>query len=288
MNKEALKKKMSKVITALVTPFKDQVVDYKSFENLLQQQLDSGIKDFVINGTTAESPTLTNQEVENLFDHAKKKVLDSGSIILGTGSNSTLATTKNTQRAAELGADAALVVVPYYNKPTQEGLYLHFKTIADSCDIPIILYNVPGRTITSLGLETIKKLSEHPRIIGIKEASGDIAFAKQIRETCGDQFLLLSGDDATYEQFLFSGGDGIISVASHIVPKAFLEKNIQDYQRLITILFQEPNPTPVKMALYIQKIIQSPECRLPLLKMTALGAEVLTKEMSRLNLIPGN
>lgn len=270
--------KISGLITALVTPFKNQMVDYESLEMLIERQISDGIQGFVVNGTTAESPTLTTDEVDSIFKFIKKKTKDTIPIILGTGTNSTDETVKKTLKASEIGADAALVVVPYYNKPPQRGLIKHFETVASSSQIPIILYNVPGRTITSLEVESVHTLSQHENIIGIKEASGNIGLAKELREKCGKDFILLSGDDVTYVDFLMAGGNGAISVASHILAKEIkkwqgwvLEGKsnlaVQDLERLrklINALFCEANPIPVKKALQLQKIISSAELRLPL------------------------
>jgi 4-hydroxy-tetrahydrodipicolinate synthase len=175
--------------------------------------------------------------------------------------------------------------VPYYNKPPQRGLFEHFKAVADAVNIPTILYNVPSRTITALEIETIKKLSEHPKIIGIKEASGNIQLAHQIRQTCGEEFLLLSGDDGSYEAFVSAGGDGVISVASHIIPGPMKKINLAGYKELIDLLFIEANPIPVKMALYLMGIIKSPELRLPLVSLSEQGSDKLKSEMKKRGLI---
>jgi 4-hydroxy-tetrahydrodipicolinate synthase len=161
----------------------------------------------------------------------------------------------------------------------------HFKAAADSVEIPTILYNVPSRTVTSLEVETIKKLSEHPRIIGIKEASGNIEFAKKIANACGKEFTLLSGDDGTYEHFVAAGGTGVISVASHIIPKAMIDVEISPNKELIDLLFVEANPIPVKMALHLMGIIQTPDVRLPLVKMSEGNAAKLKQELKRKKLI---
>ena len=171
-----------------------------------------------------------------------------------------------------MGADALLVVVPYYNKPSQKGLIEHFNAVADAVSVPVILYNVPSRTITSLSLSTIFQLSKHKNIIGIKEASGNISFAKEIIKTCSSEFLMLSGDDGSYPEFIIAGGHGIISVTSHIIPEVFINllkergesHEFKRYHRLINLLFAEANPLPVKKALQLLNIISSAELRLPL------------------------
>lgn len=278
-------KKFSGVITALITPFQKGQIDFASLERLVDFQIKSGIQGFVINGTTAESPTLTSTEREKIFRFVRERVPKNFPLIMGTGSNSTAKTIEESKEAEKFGADAILVVVPYYNKPPQRGLLEHFKAIADETHIPNILYNVPSRTITFLELETIKKLSEHPNIYGIKEASGNIELDRQIRQSCGESFLLLSGDDASYDDFMKAGGDGVISVSSHILPKAMLEKKASENLELIDLLFCEANPIPVKMALHLMGIIQSPECRLPLVTLADVHTEKLKKVMKQKGLI---
>lgn len=261
--------KFSGAITALITPFKNGSIDFVSFERLVKMQVQKGIQGFVINGTTAESPTLTQSEVEQLFYQAKA-IAKNLPIIVGVGSNSTEATIASARKAEKWGADAVLVVVPYYNKPPQRGLFAHFKAVADSINIPVILYNVPGRTITALELGTIVQLSNHPNIVAIKEASGNLDFATRIHQECASKLQLLSGDDESYEGFLKCGGQGIISVASHLIPEAFVKGQIEPYLSLIQACYIEANPIPIKMALYLMGVIDSPECRLPLV--TALDS----------------
>lgn len=273
------------VITALITPFKKGEVDYASLEKLVQYQLDKKIAGFVINGTTAESPTLKKQEKKEIFSFVKSKVPDNFPLIMGTGSNSTEETKEAAREAEKIGADAQLVVVPYYNKPPQRGLFAHFKSVAESVQIPTILYNVPSRTITALELETIKKLSEHPQIIGIKEASGNIEFAKEIRKSCGESFILLSGDDGTYDEFMEAGGDGVISVASHIIPEVMNNKKARANKELIDLLFVEANPIPVKKALNLMGIIDSAECRLPLVELSDANTQRLLRTMQSKGLL---
>jgi 4-hydroxy-tetrahydrodipicolinate synthase len=204
---------------------------------------------------------------------------------MGVGTNSTAQTCQNAKVAEALGADAILVVVPYYNKPPQRGLFQHFMQVTESTQLPVILYNVPGRTITSLEVETIAKLAEHPRIVAIKEASGNIEFAKSILSRCSKSLTLLSGDDESYEAFLKAGGEGIISVASHILPKEFVNKKIQNHLNLIKLLYVEPNPIPVKMALYLLGQIESPECRLPLVTALDSTAEKLKAALKQSGLL---
>ncbi len=284
-------KKLTGVLTALITPFKNSEVDYESLKKLVQFQLKNGVDGFVINGTTAESPTLTEQERKKIFKYVQSEAGKDVPLIMGTGTNSTEESIARTKEASELGADAALVVVPYYNKPPQRGLFAHFKKIAEYSDIPVILYNVPSRTIAKLELETLVNLSKVKNIIGIKEASGDIDFAKKMREQTPKDFILLSGDDGCYVDFLKAGGDGIISVGSHILPKEFSEVQKRKFDALlkhmptINDLYIEANPIPVKMALYLMGIISSAELRLPLMQMSEDLVPRLKKTMQTSGLI---
>jgi 4-hydroxy-tetrahydrodipicolinate synthase len=272
-------KKFKGVFSALITPFENGDVDFPSLKRLVEFQIDSGINGFVINGTTAESPTLTETEREKIFRFVRECSPANFPLIMGTGSNSTAKTIEESRQAEKMGADGILVVVPYYNKPPQRGLLEHFKAIADATQIPNILYNVPSRTITFLELETIKKLSEHPNIYGIKEASGNIELARQMRQLCGESFILLSGDDASYDDFMAAGGDGVISVASMVIPEAMLRIKTKEHRDLIDMLFVEANPIPLKKALQLMGIIKSPECRLPLVTLADVHTEKLKKLM---------
>lgn len=280
-----MNKKFSGVVTALITPFLNGKVDFASLEKLVELQLLDGVEGFVINGTTAESPTLLSAERAEIFKFVKKLVPPNFPLWMGTGSNSTADTIENSKTAEKLGADALLVVVPYYNKPPQEGLFQHFKSVVEQTGLPLFMYNVPSRTVAALALETIQRLAEHPRIIGIKEASGNIEFAKKIRQSCPENFILLSGDDGSYDEFIQAGGDGVISVSSHLIPKQMKMLKARQHAKLIDLLFCEPSPMPVKMALWKMKVIASPECRLPLVTMSATGAEQLCLEMQKLGLL---
>lgn len=286
-------KNLKTTFTALITPFLNQQVDYDSLENLIRFQIQNGIGGFVINGTTAESPTLETEEVQKIFKFTRNIVGSSFPLVMGTGSNSTLKTIKESVLAKELGADAILVVVPYYNKPPQRGLVQHFTHVANNAHLPLLLYNVPGRTMTSLSIESVMELSKVKNIVGIKEASGNIPFASEIRHKCPKDFILLSGDDGTYIDFLNSGGDGIISVASHIIPKEFVKwlenpkqaESFSKYKNLIDLLFIEANPIPVKKALQFLGIIKSAELRLPLMEMESALSAKLKTELMRVGLI---
>lgn len=270
--------KFKGVFSALVTPFDQGEVDYASLEKLIEYQTTQGIHGFVINGTTAESPTVTMAETKKIFSIVRALVGIQFPLILGTGSNSTAKTIEQTKMATEWGADAALVVVPYYNKPSQKGLVEHYKAIAKNSEVPIIMYNVPGRTITSMTADTIMELAEVKNILGIKEASGDIVFDKTLKQKLPQNFLFLSGDDGTYLDFLKLGGHGIISVMSNIIPRQTTEwtQNIlrgeiqptedmfKGFKPLIDAMYVEANPIPLKWMLYKKGLIKSPEMRLPL------------------------
>lgn len=268
------------VYTALVTPFKNGQVDEKSLINLVQQQLKNGVKKFVVNGTTAESPTLSQEESLELLKLITKTAGPEATIMFGSGSNNTRKTVEFSLKAVAAGAKSLLVVVPYYNKPPQQGLFEHFKTIADEVAVPILLYNVPGRTITSLELETIQKLSKIKNIVGIKEATGNLEFGKQIINSCEKSWSVLSGDDETCLDLQKAGGKGVISVCSHIMPKKMSEwfsaaveqKQLEDFygaRELIRSLYMTSNPIPVKAALQILGVIESDELRLPLCRLSA-------------------
>lgn len=274
------KKISSGVVTALVTPFKNDKIDWGSFEKLLDFQVKNGVDGFVINGTTAESPNLSLKEVKEIYNFVKPKV-QGKTMIIGAGSNSTYKTIELHQEFKDLKPDAYLDVVPYYNKPTQEGLFQHFDKIASASSAPVILYNVPSRTLTSLGLEVIERLTANANIKGIKEASGDLDFMKAIKQIAPEDWTLMSGDDETGVDFVALGGDGAISVLSHLVPKTMKElfalaktnhmeasKKFAPLLRLAGLIFVEPNPTPVKWALYAKGILNSAECRLPLLALS--------------------
>lgn len=286
-------------ISALVTPFLNGEVDYASLEKLVAYQLDNGIKGFVVNGTTAESPTLTSAEVSKIFSLVRAQAGVHFPLILGTGSNSTVKTIEATKKASELGANAALVVVPYYNKPPQRGLLEHFKAVARAAEVPIILYNVPGRTITGMTVDTVADLAEIKNILGIKEATGDIKFDQELINRVPKNFLMLSGDDPTYIEFLKLGGTGIISVMSNLITKecsrwtdlmmsgkvSEAEADFKKYLKLIGQMYCEANPIPVKWMLYKKGIIKSPEMRLPLVTLDAKFHAEITSEMLTLGLI---
>lgn len=253
-----------RVITAMVTPFTPEgQVDYEMAARLAQHLVENGSEGLAICGTTGESPTLTWDEEYQLFQVVLERVGDRASVIAGTGSNSTREAISATAKAAKLGVHGSLQVCPYYNKPPQEGLYQHFKAIAERSDIPLILYNIPARTGVSLLPETVARLAEIPSIIGIKEATGSIEQASAVRELTRPDFLIYAGDDALTLPLLSVGAHGIISVASHLVGpqmqqmvKAFITGDVLQaqtiHQRLLPLfraLFLTTNPIPVKCAL---------------------------------------
>jgi len=257
-------KKLGRLLTAMVTPFnKEGMVDYEQAKRLALALLNSGSEGLVIVGTTGESPTLIRQEELRLFAEVKSAVGEQGSVIAGTGSNSTAEAVEATKEAEKIGVDACLLVVPYYNKPTQEGLYQHFKTIAQSTSLPCIPYNVPSRTVTNLSADTVIKLSHIDNIIGVKEASGNLDQISQIISNTSDDFLVWSGNDSDTLPMLALGGYGIISVASHLVGNQIKEmidsftsgktdKAAEIHRHLLPLinaLFVVSNPVPVKYAL---------------------------------------
>ena len=251
------------MLTAMVTPFNDKgEVDYDQAKKLALALMDSGSEGLVVVGTTGESPTLVREEEYELFRVVKEAVGDRGAVVAGTGSNSTSEAVSATKGAEKIGVDGCLLVVPYYNNPTQEGLYRHFKTIADSTSLPCILYNVPSRTVRSLTVDTIVRLSEIENIIGVKEASGDMQQVSHTIERTRDDFYVWSGNDSDTLNVLALGGYGVISVASHLVGKqisemiyAFLNgetgKAAEIHRHLLPLinaLFIIANPIPVKYA----------------------------------------
>ncbi len=280
-------------IVALLTPLNSAgELDEKRLIKLIEMHLAEGTQGFVLNGTTGEAPTLTEKERERTLkigiELAKNKV----PIIMGTGTNSTIETIRQTKKAEEWGADACLIVTPYYNKPTQEGLYQHFEMVAKSTQLPIILYNVPTRTACDLLPETVGKLSTLDNIVGIKEASGEVARCQRILQLCDKSFDLLTGCDDSALAFMLQGGHGVISVTANIAPKLMRDmcqaaKN-RDVQKAGSInsklmplhknLFLEANPIPVKWAAYEMGWIED-NIRLPLTRLSKANQEVLKAAM---------
>ena len=257
-------KKIGRLLTAMVTPFNENgEVDYEQGKKLASALLNSGSDGLVVVGTTGESPTLIREEELRLFAEIKSAAGERGAVIAGTGSNSTAEAVEATKGAERIGVDACLLVVPYYNKPTQEGLYQHFKTIAQSTSLPCILYNVPSRTVTSLAADTVIRLSQVDNIIGIKEASGNLEQIAKIISGAPDDFLVWSGNDSDTLPILALGGYGVISVASHLVGNqikemidSFVAGKMEEAAAihrhllpLVNALFILSNPIPIKYAL---------------------------------------
>ena len=285
-------------IVAIVTPFRNGKVDEEALRRLIEEQIMAGTDGIAPCGTTGESTTLSHEEhdrvIEITVDAVKKRV----PVIAGTGSNSTAEALRLTKHAWKAGADAALIVCPYYNRPTQEGLYLHYRAIAEEVPIPIVIYNIQGRTGVNMATETLARLAEIPNIVGVKEASGSLKQMSDVIHLCGPDFSVLSGDDIFTLGLLAIGGKGVISVISNVVPgdmagmvDAFaagdLEKARQLHYRmspLIDALFIETNPIPVKAALAMMGKIAY-ELRLPLCKMAEKNHAVLKKVMQDYGLI---
>jgi 4-hydroxy-tetrahydrodipicolinate synthase len=270
----------SGALVAIVTPFRRGGVDEKAFRRLIEFQIENGTNAIIPCGTTGESATMSHDEHKRVVELAVKAVDGRVPVVAGTGSNSTAEAVELTRHAHKAGADAALMILPYYNKPTQEGIYLHFKTVAKAVPLPIILYNMPGRTGINAQPETVARLARIKNIVGIKEASANMEQIARIVELCGDGFDVLSGDDAMTLPIMAVGGKGVVSVASNVVPKQVAEMTAawlkgdaagarERFFRLLPLfraLFLETNPIPIKMALGFMGLI-GPEMRLPLCPM---------------------
>ncbi len=287
------------IYTALITPFTSSgAVDEKAFQEFVEWQIGQGVHGLVPCGTTGESPTLSHEEHNRVIKLCVEVAKGRVPVMAGTGSNSTEEAIMTTRYAKEAGADCALIVAPYYNKPTQEGLYQHFKAINDAVDIPIILYNVPGRSIVDIKDETIARLAELPNIVGLKDATGDLARPYILRNKLKGEFQLLSGEDMTAVAFNASGGQGCISVASNIMPKACAKIQEaclkKDYVSALTlqdrlvplnsILFCETSPGPVKYAASLMgKCL--PNLRLPLVDVSDSAKKEIKNILSNLGLL---
>lgn len=271
-----------RVSTAMVTPFdKKGHVDFAKTTKLVNYLIANGTESLVVAGTTGESPTLSKEEKLALFEHVVKAVDKRIPVIAGTGSNNTYASVELTKKAEQLGVDGIMVVGPYYNKPNQEGLYQHFKAIAESTKLPIMIYNIPGRSAVNIHPNTIIELSKIPNIVAVKEASGDLNAMTKIIANTAEDFDLYSGDDSMALPVLAIGGAGVISVASHVIGnelqamvQAFLngdtQKAAEVHQKYLPImqgLFAAPNPVPVKTALQL-KGLDVGSVRLPLVPLT--------------------
>lgn len=271
-----------RVSTAMVTPFDHKGhIDFAKTTQLVNYLIENGTESLVVAGTTGESPTLSKEEKLALFGHVVKAANKRVPVIAGTGSNNTYASIELTKKAEQLGVDGIMVVAPYYNKPSQEGLYQHFKAVAEATTLPVMVYNIPGRTAVNILPETIIRLSKIPNIVAVKEASGDLNAMTRIIANTDDEFALYSGDDGMALPVLSIGGVGVVSVASHVIGnemqemvKAFLagenQKAATLHQKLLPImqgLFAAPSPAPVKTALQI-KGLDVGSVRLPLVGLT--------------------
>ncbi|MGC9931318.1 4-hydroxy-tetrahydrodipicolinate synthase [Priestia aryabhattai] len=285
-----------KVATAMVTPFDHKGnIDFEKTTQLINYLISSGSDALVIAGTTGESPTLSTEEKLALFRHSVKVVDGRVPVVAGTGSNNTYASIELTKKAEEIGVDAIMIVAPYYNKPNQEGLYQHFKTIAESTELPVMLYNIPGRSVINMSVDTIVRLAELPNVVALKDASGDLDAMTAIIAQTSDDFALYSGDDGLTLPVLAIGGTGIISVASHVIGNEMQEmvklyesgnpkEAAKIHQRIVPVmksLFAAPSPTPVKTALQL-KGLDVGSVRLPLVPLTEEERQTLVSTLNTL------
>ena len=286
---------------ALVTPFKDGKLDDETYIKLIHFHIKNGTNGLVPAGTTGESPTLSHKEHERVIELCVKESGGTLPVFAGTGSNSTEEAISLTSHAEKIGANGALIVTPYYNKPTQEGLYQHYKSINDKCGIPIIIYNIPGRSVIDMSVDTMARLFELKNIIGVKDATGDLNRVEQTLKKMGSEFIQLTGNDDNALEFNKRGGVGAISVTANIAPKLCSEfqknsimndeKSILEAQRLDKILqpihnsmFIESNPSPVKYAAKLLKLCED-DVRLPLVKVTDSTKEIVKKALHSAKLI---
>ena len=295
--------KITGAITALVTPMRQNGdIDYPSLESLIEMQIDNGISSIVAVGTTGESATIEVSEHIEVIEFFVKKINGRIPLIAGTGANATKEAVYLTNSAKDLGVDAVLLVTPYYNKPTQEGLYQHYMSIADAVEIPQILYNVPSRTAVHIESKTVSRLAQHQNITGLKDATGDMEIFEQLNELCAleiqnNTFCLYSGDDETSYEFIKRGGHGTISVTSNLLPALVSSmyqnakdkdpeaKKINEYLSGINrALFIQSNPIPVKYALFKMGLIEK-GIRLPLTPLSEKHFDVLNNELEKLDLI---
>ena len=286
---------------ALVTPFKDNKLDIESYIKLIHFHLDNGTSGLVPAGTTGESPTLSHDEHQKVIDLCIKESQGKIPVIAGTGSNSTAEAISLTTHAEKAGANAALIVTPYYNKPTQEGLYQHYKAINDKCGLPIIIYNIPGRSVIDMTVETMARLFELKNIVGVKDAAGNLETVDEQLNLMGKEFIQLTGNDDNALEFNRRGGVGAISVTANIAPKLCSEfqslsmltdkkskqeaKNFDDIlQPLHNAMFVESNPSPVKFAAK-QLGLCDDAVRLPLVKVTEQTKEIINKALRSTKLV---
>ena len=286
---------------ALVTPFKNDKLDDETYIKLIHFHIKNGTNGLVPAGTTGESPTLSHSEHERVVELCVKESNGKLPVFAGTGSNSTEEAISLTTHAEKIGANGALIVTPYYNKPTQEGLYQHYKAINDKCGIPILIYNIPGRSVIDMSVDTMARLYELKNIIGVKDATGDLNRVNETLKKIGKDFVQLTGNDDNALEFNKRGGVGAISVTANIAPKLCSEfqklsvmnddKSISDAEKLNKILqpvhhsmFVESNPSPVKYAAKLLKLCED-EVRLPLVKVTDPTKEIIKKALQSAKLI---
>jgi len=286
---------------ALITPFKNNRLDEESYIKLIHFQIDNGTSGLVPAGTTGESPTLSHDEHQKVIDLCIRESNGKIPVIAGTGSNSTAEAISLTTHAEKAGADGALVVTPYYNKPTQEGLYQHYKSINDKCGIPIIIYNIPGRSVIDMSVDTMARLYELKNIVGVKDATGNLDRVDQQLQKMGKDFIQLTGNDDNALEFNKRGGVGAISVTANIAPKLCSEfqkfskleddKSANEAKKLDALLqplhhslFIESNPSPVKYAAKLLNLCED-DVRLPLVKITDSSKEIVKKALLSANLI---
>jgi 4-hydroxy-tetrahydrodipicolinate synthase len=286
----------SGAFTALVTPFKNGEVDVEALESLVEFQIEGGINGLVPCGTTGESPTLSEEEDRLVIETVVRVTSGRVPVVAGTGSNNTASAIKYTKMAEEVGADGSLQVAPYYNKPTQEGLFRHYAAIAENTSLPLVLYNIPGRTNVTIAPETIAQLSEIPNIVGVKESTLSMNMVSDVKSLCGEEFALLSGDDPMTVPLMALGGHGVISVASNVAPAAVSDMvnalSEGDWDRgrelhyqllpLFRALFVETNPIPVKTAASILGLC-SDEMRLPMIPLQGDNLDTLRHTMEESN-----
>ncbi|ANB60845.1 4-hydroxy-tetrahydrodipicolinate synthase [Anoxybacteroides amylolyticum] len=280
-----------KIVTAMVTPFDNKGnIDFDKTTQLVNYLLENGTDSLVVAGTTGESPTLTTEEKVALFRHVVSVVNGRVPVIAGTGSNNTRASIDLTKKAEEAGVDAVMIVAPYYNKPNQEGIYQHFKAIAESTPLPVMVYNIPGRSVVNIAVETIVRLAEIPNIVALKDAGGNLDTMTEVIARTNDDFLLYSGDDGLTLPVLAIGGAGIVSVASHVIGNEMKEMieafeagdhktAVKLHQQLLPImkgLFAAPSPAPVKTALQLKGLDVGP-VRLPLVPLNEQERNELMK-----------
>ena len=288
-------------IVALITPFKNNILDEDSYISLIHYHLKNGTSGLVPAGTTGESPTLSHDEHHKVIELCVKESKGKIPVIAGTGSNSTDEAISLTKYAEKIGADAALVVTPYYNKPTQEGLYQHYKSINDNCSIPIIIYNIPPRSVVDMSVDTMARLFELKNIIGVKDATGNLDRVDQKKKKMGKDFIQLSGEDGTALEFNLRGGVGCISVSANVAPKlcsdmqkfskSTSDNEIKEAERIDNILqplhkslFIESNPCPVKFAAKLLNLCDD-AVRLPLVKITTKTQQEVKKALDNAKLI---